>query len=538
MRLYSTIARGLVELPAPPGPDRHVRLRADRLRPRPHRQRAAVRARAAGTSAGCASAATTSRSSTTSPTSTTRSTRPRRVRAPSARARRPSGTSRTSAASGSTRSTTGRRRPRRWTDIIALHRRPDRARLSPTRSRATSTSASSRFEEYGRLSGQRLDQLEDEEDDAEPAQGGSARLRALEGEQAGARTRAWDSPWGRGTARAGTSSARRWRRSCLGPASRSTAAGLDLVFPHHENELAQSRALRPRVREDLDAQRHAPLHRREDVEVGRERRATIAEVARPAGGGDDAPLLPHRPLAQPDRLLRRDAWHDASARATALREASFRKPSEPAAPEPGSDFVAVLDDDFNTPAALALMHEWRASRTSLRRALDVSALGLARRAGGRPPEVHAARRAAAGGTRREATSPEPTSCASGDREPRAGMCATTAGGYRLVRGSVTQEQVYGRRPVREALRGPARGARAVATERAVALRAVAGARARASTIKPDRRSARPPARATIRACSPGRSRTATPTRYELATVRAARCWPASTRSPTRATSAR
>ena len=40
-----------------------------------------------------------------------------------------------------------------------------------------------RWPEYGRLSGQRPDQMEHE--DAEPAQGGSARLRALEGEQAG-----------------------------------------------------------------------------------------------------------------------------------------------------------------------------------------------------------------------------------------------------------------------------------------------------------------------------------------------------------------
>ena len=39
-----------------------------------------------------------------------------------------------------------------------------------------------------------------------------------------ARTRAWDAPWGRGPARAGTSSARRWPRSCSASASTSTAA--------------------------------------------------------------------------------------------------------------------------------------------------------------------------------------------------------------------------------------------------------------------------------------------------------------------------
>src|SRR3954454_12456601 len=52
----------------------------------------------------------------------------------------------------------------------------------------------------------------------------------------------WDSPWGQG--RPG------WHIECsvmaeelLGPAFEIHGGGLDLVFPHHENELAQSRAL-------------------------------------------------------------------------------------------------------------------------------------------------------------------------------------------------------------------------------------------------------------------------------------------------------
>ena len=43
--------------------------------------------------------------------------------------------------------------------------------------------------------------------------------------------------------RAGTSSARRWPRRSSGRCSRSTAAGSISSFPHHENEVAQSRAL-------------------------------------------------------------------------------------------------------------------------------------------------------------------------------------------------------------------------------------------------------------------------------------------------------
>ena len=64
----------------------------------------------------------------------------------------------------------------------------------------------------------------------------------------------------------------------------------------------------------------------------------------------------------------------ARARADGLREV-FRNPSEPG----GSwdDLVRVLEDDFNTPEALAVMHGWR-DHELLRRALDLFGLGLAR----------------------------------------------------------------------------------------------------------------------------------------------------------------
>ena len=77
MRLYSTLAAGEGRAPAAAGPDPHVLLRPDRLRAR---RTSATRGRsssACGSGAGSASAATTSRSSTTSRTSTTRSTTPR-----------------------------------------------------------------------------------------------------------------------------------------------------------------------------------------------------------------------------------------------------------------------------------------------------------------------------------------------------------------------------------------------------------------------------------------------------------------------------
>ena len=57
------------------------------------------------------------------------------------------------------------------------------------------------------------------------------RRRAVVGARCGARAD-----------RAGTSSARRWRCASSAPRSTCTAAGTDLIFPHHECEAAQSEA--------------------------------------------------------------------------------------------------------------------------------------------------------------------------------------------------------------------------------------------------------------------------------------------------------
>jgi cysteinyl-tRNA synthetase len=61
----------------------------------------------------------------------------------------------------------------------------------------------------------------------------------------------------------------------------------------------------------------------------------------------------------------------AKARADGFREV-FRNPSEPG----GSwdELVAALDDDFNTPDALAVMHEWR-EHDLLRQCLEIFGLG-------------------------------------------------------------------------------------------------------------------------------------------------------------------
>jgi cysteinyl-tRNA synthetase len=96
--------------------------------------------------------------------------------------------------------------------------------------------------EYGRLSNQRIDDMTAAED-ADPRGKRDPRDFALwKGHKKGEpETASWPTPWGRG--RPG------WHLECsamvgkyLGPEFDIHGGGLDLRFPHHENELAQSTA--------------------------------------------------------------------------------------------------------------------------------------------------------------------------------------------------------------------------------------------------------------------------------------------------------
>jgi len=94
------------------------------------------------------------------------------------------------------------------------------------------------YDDYGQLSGQKPDQMAEQEPNPlkQDARDFALWKATKEGEDT-----SWDSPWGKG--RPG------WHIECsamasklLGPAFEIHGGGLDLVFPHHENELAQSRA--------------------------------------------------------------------------------------------------------------------------------------------------------------------------------------------------------------------------------------------------------------------------------------------------------
>jgi cysteinyl-tRNA synthetase len=93
---------------------------------------------------------------------------------------------------------------------------------------------------YGELSGQRLDHMRPADDtDTADAKRDLRDFTLWKAAKPGEPT--WDTPWGPG--RPG------WHLECsamatkyLGPVFDIHGGGLDLVFPHHENELAQSRA--------------------------------------------------------------------------------------------------------------------------------------------------------------------------------------------------------------------------------------------------------------------------------------------------------
>jgi cysteinyl-tRNA synthetase len=78
----------------------------------------------------------------------------------------------------------------------------------------------------------------------------------------------------------------------------------------------------------------------------------------------------------------------AKAQAEAFRNA-FRLFPEARAEGDWAAFVSALDDDFSTPEALALMHEWRAAGATgtLLRALDLFGLASLAELEEAPPEL-------------------------------------------------------------------------------------------------------------------------------------------------------
>jgi cysteinyl-tRNA synthetase len=236
-----------------------------------------------------------------------------------------------------------------------------------------------RFADYGRLSGQRPDQVEEQEPN--PLKEDGRDFALWKATKLGEDTH-WDSPWG--TGRPG------WHIECsamaeelLGPAFEIHGGGLDLVFPHHENEVAQSRAL---GHDFAHIWAHNGMLQFTGDKMSKSvgNIATIREVL-DRWGRETALvffLTGHwrKPIDFSDETM-----EQAAAQAEGFREV-FRSQSVPAAEGTWERFAAALDDDFNTPAALAVMHELR-DHELLRRVLEVFGLGSLAEQREAPPEV-------------------------------------------------------------------------------------------------------------------------------------------------------
>jgi cysteinyl-tRNA synthetase len=158
----------------------------------------------------------------------------------------------------------------------------------------------------------------------------------------------WDSPWGRG--RPG------WHLECsamierhLGETIDIHGGGLDLVFPHHENEVAQSRS----------AHGGLPLARfwvhNGFVDMGSEKMSkslgTIITPAELLAQGHRGETLRLALLSAPYRQPL--SWtDDVAAQAKTNLDKLYRTAGDAEADAPDEGMVEALRDDLNTPLAL------------------------------------------------------------------------------------------------------------------------------------------------------------------------------------------
>jgi cysteinyl-tRNA synthetase len=158
----------------------------------------------------------------------------------------------------------------------------------------------------------------------------------------------WDSPWGRG--RPG------WHLECsamierhLGETIDIHGGGLDLIFPHHENEIAQSRS----------AHAGAPLARfwvhNGFVDMGAEKMSkSLGNIVTPA----ELQVQGHRGESLRLALLSAHyrqplSWTDeVVAQAKTNLDKLYRAAGDAEPGEPDEGVIAALRDDLNTPLAL------------------------------------------------------------------------------------------------------------------------------------------------------------------------------------------
>ena len=228
------------------------------------------------------------------------------------------------------------------------------------------------WDKYGALTNQSVEDMQDSAD-ADPRGKRDPRDFALwkgykEGEPL---TASWESPWGRG--RPG------WHLECSAMAGKYLGSrfdihggGLDLRFPHHENELAQSTA----AGDDFaNFWMHNGMVTYEGEKMSKSIGNTISpaqmlEMARPLvvryylGSAHYRSILDYRPSS-----LQEAATAIERVEAFLAATQDVLKPGR----EVPEAFAEAMDDDVNIPRALAVLHEQtRAGNAALASGEDAS----------------------------------------------------------------------------------------------------------------------------------------------------------------------
>jgi cysteinyl-tRNA synthetase len=237
------------------------------------------------------------------------------------------------------------------------------------------------YPDYGQLSGARLeDMVAQEPSDLKADQRDFALWKATKPHE----DTAWESPWGRG--RPG------WHIECsamaeklLGPVFEIHGGGIDLRFPHHENELAQSRGA---GREFARLWAHNGM-----LELAQEKMSkSLGNIVSLRDSLDQWGAEPLLLLFLGAHYRSPVEYSDESMEAARTQASDFRTAFRVVERSDGApswdDFAAALDDDFNTPLALSILHAWRSAgeRELLERGLAIFGLGV-EEAGAAPAEV-------------------------------------------------------------------------------------------------------------------------------------------------------
>ena len=215
------------------------------------------------------------------------------------------------------------------------------------------------YEPYGELSGQRLEHMRAAEDVDESHKRDPRDFALWKGAKPGEPY--WETPWGPG--RPG------WHLECsamstkyLGPTFDIHGGGLDLVFPHHENELAQSRSAgdgfaRYWVHNGLVGVAGEKMSKSlgnsllVDVMITEVRPAELRYYLGQAHYRSEIEYSPDA-LAEAAAAYRRiEGFVIRAAEAGPAGTATAEAGGLPAG------FVAALDDDLAVPQALAVVHE-------------------------------------------------------------------------------------------------------------------------------------------------------------------------------------